>query len=58
MTPLSPGARRLPTHHVTMRVPWHYDGWAGTVCNRPADNTSCPILPRISEAKKDEKEAQ
>ena len=42
-------ARRLPPHHVTIRVPWHDGGWTGTVCARPLDNSSCLILPRIGE---------
>jgi hypothetical protein len=54
MKSLSPGARRLPTHHITIRVPWHDSGWAGSVCVRPLENTSCLILPRIGEGKRDE----
>ena len=47
------GARRLPVQHVSIRVPWHDAGWAGTVCNRPTANTACRVLPRISESKDD-----
>lgn len=43
------GARRLPTHHITIRVPWHDSAWNGTVCREPAANTSCLILKRIAE---------
>ena len=50
------GARRLPTHHLTIRVPWHDGGWNGTVCARPLDNSSCLILPRIGEGRRDEVE--
>jgi hypothetical protein len=32
------GARKVPPHHITIRVPWHGNGWNGTVCNRPLDN--------------------
>ena len=42
------GARQLPVHHLTIRVPWHDNGWKGTVCNNPCGNTSCTILPRIA----------
>ena len=49
MTSFAAGARRLPSHHVTVRVPWHDGGWTGSVCARPLDNTSCLILPRIGE---------
>ena len=56
MKALSPGARRLPLHHITIRVPWHDNGWGGSVCTRPLDNTSCLILPRIGEGKRDDVE--
>ena len=52
------GARRLPLHHVTIRVPWHDGGWTGSVCARPLDNTSCLILPRIGEGRRDDVEAR
>ena len=52
------GARRLPPHHVTIRVPWHDGGWTGTVCARPLDNSSCLILPRIGEGRRDEVEVR
>ena len=52
------GARRLPLHHVTIRVPWHDGGWTGSVCARPLDNTSCLILPRIGQGRRDEVEAR
>ena len=42
------GARQLPVHHLTVRVPWHDNGWRGTFCNNPCGNTSCTILPRIA----------
>ena len=58
MKSLSPGARPLPTHHVTIRVPWHDGGWSGSVCARPLENTSCLILGRIGEGKRDEVEAR
>ena len=51
------GARRLPVHHLSIRVPWHDSGWVGTVCNRPATNTACRVLPRIAESKDDAAEA-
>lgn len=47
------GARKLPTHHLTIRVPWHDDGWAGTVCKRPRENTSCLVLSRIGASRDD-----
>ena len=58
MSAISAGARRLPLHHVTIRVPWHDRGWNGTVCARPLDNSSCLILPRIGEGRRDEVDAR
>ncbi len=52
------GARRLPPHHITIRVPWHDAGWTGTVCTRPLDNSSCLILPRIGEGRRDDVEGR
>ena len=51
-----PGARRLPVQHISIRVPWHDAGWAGTVCNKPASNTACRALGRIAEVKDDRAE--
>jgi hypothetical protein len=42
------GARQLPAQHLTIRVPWHDNGWQGTFCSNPCANTSCTILPRIA----------
>ena len=53
MAQFTDGARRLPPHHITIRVPWHDNGWNGTVCRRPLDNSSCLILPNIGEGRID-----
>ena len=50
-------ARRLPLHHVTIRVHWHDGGWTGTVCARPLANSNCPILPRIGQGRRDDMDA-
>lgn len=47
------GARRLPIQHLSIRVPWHDAGWAGSVCNRPSANTACRVLQNIAESKDD-----
>lgn len=47
MATLHPGARRLPAQHISIRVPWHDDGWKGTVCTTPRANTSCLVLKNI-----------
>ena len=58
MHSFSAGARCLPPHHVTIRVPWHDRRWTGTVCARPMDNSSCLILPRIGENRRDDAEVR
>lgn len=52
------GARNLPVHHLTIRVPWHDNGWQGTFCNNPCGNTSCTILPRIATGRDDSHETE
>jgi ATP-dependent exoDNAse (exonuclease V) alpha subunit len=47
------GARKLPTQHITIRVPWHDAGWNGTVCRNICANTSCVVLPRIAQSRDD-----
>lgn len=47
------GARKLPTQHITIRVPWHDAGWNGTVCRKVCANTSCIVLPRIAQSRDD-----
>lgn len=39
-------------------MPWHDGGWTKSVCARPLDNTSCLILPRIGEGRRDEVETR
>jgi hypothetical protein len=58
MGALVSGARRLPAHHITIRVTLHDGGWAGTVCASPQENTSCLILLRIGEEKRDDVEVK
>lgn len=48
------GARKLPTMHVSVRVPWHDSGWSGRVCRNPLGNTSCLALARISDMRDDD----
>ena len=48
--------RQLPTMHVSIRVPWHDNKWNGTICSNPCNNTSCLILPRISQKRDDDLE--
>ena len=52
------GSRQLPVQHITVRVPWHDNGWKGTFCNKPCVNTSCTVLPRIATGRNDAHEAE
>ena len=52
------GARQLPIQHITIRVPWHDNGWQGTFCRIPCNNTSCTILPRIASGRNDDYETE
>ena len=38
---------RIPTRHLSVRIPWHDAGWDGTVCRAPSENASCLALRRI-----------
>lgn len=40
---------KWPLRHISVRVPWHDDGWRGTVCKHPELNGSCLRLTRISD---------
>lgn len=42
--------------HISIRVPWHDDGWNGTVCTEPPANMSCLHLKNIQENRNDEVE--
>ena len=44
------GSRVLPLRHISIRVPWHDDGWNGCICKKPQSNTACQALARIREA--------
>ena len=42
--------------HISIRVPWHDNGWNGTVCQFPANNNSCLRLKNIYENRNDSDE--
>lgn len=48
--------RKLPTKHISIRVPWHDSGWNGCVCEDPKGNAACLVLNRIREMKNDDAE--
>ena len=44
---------KLPLRHLSIRVPWHDNGWNGTVCADPVNNSSCLRLGNIHERRDD-----
>lgn len=42
--------------HISIRVPWHDNGWNGNVCNGPSCNNLCLRLKNIYENRNDEVE--
>jgi len=42
--------------HLSIRVPWHDNGWNGSVCNNPKTNGACLILKNCALNRDDEKE--
>lgn len=53
-----PNSIQLPQMHLSIRVPWHDNGWNGTVCRNPLANSACLVLSRVAETRNDEFEAQ
>ena len=42
--------------HLSVRIPWHDNGWKGTVCQQPDLNQACRVLKNIAESKNDNAE--
>lgn len=40
-------------NHISIRVPWHDNGWNGRYCLNPSCNTFCKVLPNIALSKKE-----
>ncbi len=45
-----------PLRHLSIRVPWHDNGWDGTICQQPKLNEACLRLKHIADNKDDETE--
>lgn len=45
-----------PIEHISIRVPWHDNGWKGTVCVDPHGNGTCVLLKNIGQKRRDEHE--
>jgi hypothetical protein len=39
--------------HLSIRVPWHDNGWNGCICKHPDRNQACRVLKNIAENKDD-----
>ncbi len=48
--------QRLPFRHISIRVPWHDNGWDGSVCKNPKANAACLVLDRIRDSRNDNQE--
>lgn len=42
--------------HISVRVPWHDNGWDGSVCQFPGENNACLRLKNIYENRNDSEE--
>lgn len=42
--------------HLSVRIPWHDNGWNGSVCNNPKANGACLILKNCALNRNDEQE--
>jgi hypothetical protein len=42
--------------HLSIRVPWHDNGWDGRVCQNPAGNMACLVLKGIGSKRNDTQE--
>ncbi|WP_066425072.1 ATP-dependent RecD-like DNA helicase [Anabaena sp. 4-3] len=45
-----------PLRHISIRVPWHDNGWNGTVCKAPQLNNACLKLKNIAQNRNDDAE--
>ena len=44
--------------HISIRVPWHDNGWNGTICLDPSGNNACLRLKNIYENRDDAAECK
>jgi hypothetical protein len=46
----------LPLRHISIRVPWHDNGWSGTICNHAKGNAACLVVREVRENRNDAQE--
>lgn len=44
--------------HISIRVPWHDNGYCGKICQNPCQNVSCRRLKRIAGGKDEDFEKE
>ncbi|PKN68518.1 MAG: RNA helicase [Deltaproteobacteria bacterium HGW-Deltaproteobacteria-12] len=49
---------RYPLKHLSLRVPWHDNGWDGSICQNPKANGACLILKNCALHRNDGKEQE
>ena len=49
---------QLPLRHLSIRVPWHDNGWNGSICAHPKGNAACLVLDEIRATREDDIEEQ
>lgn len=47
---------RYILRHLSVRVPWHDNGWNGSICNNPKANSACLVLKNCALNRNDEQE--
>jgi ATP-dependent exoDNAse (exonuclease V) alpha subunit len=52
----NPNKSNYPLRHISIRVPWHDNGWNGTVCKEPKLNNACLKLKSIAQNRNDDAE--
>ncbi|MCM0673874.1 ATP-dependent RecD-like DNA helicase [Micromonospora phytophila] len=50
------GETAAQIEHISIRVPWHDNGWKGTVCADPHGNGTCVLLKNIGQNRRDDHE--
>ena len=49
---------KYPIKHLSVRVPWHDNGWDGTICRNPKANSACLVLKNCAENRDDDREEE
>jgi ATP-dependent exoDNAse (exonuclease V) alpha subunit len=58
MSELVADKSHVPLRHISLRVPWHDNGWNGCICSDPQANAACLALPNIQLERDDDSEIE